>query len=129
MSEKEDYVTLKIPHELAEAIDRIIGKMGFRTRAEFVKEAIRQLLKEYKPDLEHFNLDENGVKILDRNIGRTGWVVDIHFKPDVIYCEYCLSDKCKHVKFALTIPQVRNIIKKKGWIKLLEKYDSLITQE
>jgi len=40
------YITIRIPKELGEQIDRIIreGKAGYKTRAEFVKEAIRQHL-------------------------------------------------------------------------------------
>jgi len=45
---KMGYVTLKIPEELIKAIDEIvIGKYGYRSRAEFVKEAIRDKLKEF----------------------------------------------------------------------------------
>ena len=40
----EDYVTLKIPRELAELIDKLIeeSRLGYRSRAEFTKEAIRE---------------------------------------------------------------------------------------
>lgn len=42
----DEYVTVKIPIELAYQIDKLIkeGKAGYKTRAEFVKEAIRQRL-------------------------------------------------------------------------------------
>jgi len=44
---KTEYIILKIPSELADEINDIIGKHGFRSRAEFAKEAIRTLLREY----------------------------------------------------------------------------------
>ena len=44
---KVEYTILKIPTELAEEINDIIGKHGYRSRAEFAKEAIRTLLREY----------------------------------------------------------------------------------
>jgi len=44
---KVEYTILKIPVELAEEINDIIGKHGYRSRAEFAKEAIRTLLREY----------------------------------------------------------------------------------
>jgi Arc/MetJ-type ribon-helix-helix transcriptional regulator len=51
--------------------------MGYKSRAEFIKEAIREKLKtilreilEQLP-LEHFNLSENGVRILDRSLANT----------------------------------------------------------
>lgn len=48
------YVTLKIPRNLIEKIDMLVGDYGFTSRAEFVKEAIRKLLREYKeaPDVD-----------------------------------------------------------------------------
>jgi len=62
--------------------------------------------------MEHFNLSENGVKILDRSIP---WVVDVYFTPDKVWCDYCKSEKCRHVEFALNLKDVQNILKKKGW--------------
>jgi len=43
----KDYVTLKIPKELAIEIDDLVGKHGFTSRAEIAKEAIRRLLQQY----------------------------------------------------------------------------------
>ena len=42
-----EYVFVKIPKSLLEEVDRIIGKHGYRSRTEFVKDAIRSLLREY----------------------------------------------------------------------------------
>jgi metal-responsive CopG/Arc/MetJ family transcriptional regulator len=41
------YSVIKIPDELAEEIDKIVGKHGYRSRTEFVKDAVRTLLREY----------------------------------------------------------------------------------
>lgn len=43
MKSRDDYVTVRIPRQLADEIDEVIrsGKLGYRTRAEMVKEAIR----------------------------------------------------------------------------------------
>lgn len=40
------YVNVKIPVELAEEVDKITGKklLGYRSRAEFVAEAVRDKL-------------------------------------------------------------------------------------
>jgi DNA-directed RNA polymerase subunit RPC12/RpoP len=65
--------------------------------------------------MEHFNVDENGCKILDRSIGKSGWIVDVHFTPHRAYCSYHHSSKCNHVLFALSLPEVQEIIKAKGW--------------
>jgi metal-responsive CopG/Arc/MetJ family transcriptional regulator len=47
-----DYPSISIPKELTNEIDRIIksGKHGYKTRAEFVKDALRQYLKYYDKD-------------------------------------------------------------------------------
>ena len=103
-----DHITIKLPKELVEEMDRLIGVKGFRSRGEIAKEAIRQLLSQYKesltppqlPPLEHFNISENGVRILDRTLANgysRGRIVDVYFKPDRIICEYCGTDNCRHI--------------------------------
>jgi metal-responsive CopG/Arc/MetJ family transcriptional regulator len=44
----EDYVTLKIPRALADEIDQMIESktLGYRSRAEFVSEAIRRRIEQ-----------------------------------------------------------------------------------
>ncbi|MEM2364262.1 MAG: ribbon-helix-helix domain-containing protein [Candidatus Bathyarchaeia archaeon] len=48
---KRTYLTVSIPRELIEEIDRAIsvGKYGYDSRAEFIKDAIRRRLEELKP--------------------------------------------------------------------------------
>jgi metal-responsive CopG/Arc/MetJ family transcriptional regulator len=43
MKGQDDYVTIRIPRELADEIDKIVkhGTLGYRTRAELVNDAIR----------------------------------------------------------------------------------------
>jgi metal-responsive CopG/Arc/MetJ family transcriptional regulator len=41
------YSLIKIPRELADEIDKIVGKHGYRSRTEFIKDAVRALLREY----------------------------------------------------------------------------------
>lgn len=67
--------------------------------------------------MEHFNLGEDGVRVLDPNVNRKGtkWICDVHFKEGKVWCEYCESEDCRHVKFALNLPEVQKILKKKGW--------------
>lgn len=42
------YKNIALPNDLVERIDSVIkkSKMGYKTRGEFVKEAVRSLLKE-----------------------------------------------------------------------------------
>jgi metal-responsive CopG/Arc/MetJ family transcriptional regulator len=41
------YVTIKLPKHLVDEIDNFVGRYGFVSRTEVVKEAIRKLLQEY----------------------------------------------------------------------------------
>jgi Arc/MetJ-type ribon-helix-helix transcriptional regulator len=120
LAEKTEYGFVKVPEDLIQEVDKVVGKHGYRSRAEFVKEAIRRLLTSYevpikpelKPPLEHFNLNENGVQIVDRQLNR---IIQVYFKPDEVFCEHDETDDCRHVEFALELPDVQNILRKKGW--------------
>jgi len=72
-----------------------------------------------KASMEHFNLDANGVKILDRSLATrnspSGRIIDVTFKPESVQCNFCQSNDCAHVKFALSLPAVNELLKKKGW--------------
>ena len=43
----EEYSTVRIPKELADQADRLIGKHGYTSRAEIVKDALRDLFQKY----------------------------------------------------------------------------------
>jgi hypothetical protein len=124
----DDYTTVRLPKELLDEIDNIIkrGIRGYKSRAEFIKEAIRKRFEELQltqpmldlPPLEHFNIDEQGVRILDRTLitqSSNGRIIDVYFKPNMVWCDYCQSDNCRHTKFALDLPQVREILDKNAW--------------
>ncbi|MCL6579133.1 MAG: ribbon-helix-helix domain-containing protein [Candidatus Bathyarchaeota archaeon] len=125
---EDEYTTVRLPKELMEVIDNIIksGVGSYKSRAEFIKEALRRRFEELKilaptpelPQLEHFNISEHGVRILDRSLANgtsKGRIIDVYFKPNKVLCEYCGSDNCRHVEFALNIPKVRKILIGKGW--------------
>jgi len=124
----DDYTTVRLPKELMEEIDQLIkrGIRGYKSRSEFIKEAIRKRFEELQavqplpklPPLEHFNVNEEGVRILDRTLATktsSGRIIDVYFKPDLVWCDYCQSSSCQHTKFALKLPAVQEILNKKGW--------------
>lgn len=43
-----DYINIKIPKDLGNEIDKMIQKRGYASRAEFVKEAVRKHIDEFK---------------------------------------------------------------------------------
>ena len=127
-SSSDEYTTVRLPKEIMDEIDQIIkrGIRGYKSRAEFIKEAIRKRFEELNtsqpmpklPSLEHFNVSEEGVRILDRTLASktsTGRIIDVYFKPDTVWCDYCQSSNCQHTKFALDLPAVQEILNKKGW--------------
>jgi hypothetical protein len=67
-------------------------------------------------DMEYFNLDEKGVKILDEGLptknNPNGIIIDVLFKDGKARCENCHSHKCKHAKYSLSLPTVQRILKK-----------------
>lgn len=69
--------------------------------------------------LSHFNLDAEGVRILDKSLrsknSPNGRIVDIYFKDKKVWCEYHDSFDCNHIEYALSIPMVQALLKKKGW--------------
>jgi hypothetical protein len=55
---------------------------------------------------------------LDRSLANEhsrGRIIDVYFRPENAWCEYCESTDCRHVKFALSLPEVRKILREKGW--------------
>jgi len=90
--------------------------LGLENDTEVVRSLINWYWRDHEnellPKLEQFNMDENGVKILDRELGM---ITQIYFHPDKIFCEYCEVNNCKHVKKALSLPKVQEILQKKGW--------------
>ena len=126
LTSTDEYTTVRLPKELMEEVDKILkrGVMGYKSRAEFIKEAMREKLKTLPREvleqlpLEHFNICDEGVRVLDRSLANEhsrGRIIDVYFRPENAWCEYCELTDCRHVKFALSLPEVRKILREKGW--------------
>lgn len=114
-----EYTTIKLPNDIVMDIDNLVGKHGYKSRADVVKDALRDLLNHYQtkeiPRFEHFNIGPEGVRITDRKIGR---IADIYFKPEGIFCDLDKTNNCEHIVFALTVPEIQEVIYKhikEGW--------------
>ncbi len=122
----EKYRAANLQQELANTIEEYIKthpEMGYLDMDDFVRDAVRDKFdrlnnvqsKPTLPMLEHFNLNETGVKILDRSLAEgtsNGRVVDVLFKPDKVWCDYCQEEDCIHVKFALSLPEAQQILRR-----------------
>lgn len=121
---RKEYTGISLKEEFAASIEKIIEEhpeLGYRSIAQFVEDAARRHLEnlraqeKIKPRFEQINSDENGVKILDRELRK---VIDIYFKPSGLKCSFHLSDDCEHVEFALKQRDVQDFIRmhrKDGW--------------
>ena len=126
------YRGITLQRELVNKIEEYIKahpEMGYKSLADFITDAVREKCEQLKiltptpelPQLEHFNISENGVRILDRSLANgysRGRIIDVYFRPEGAWCEHCQTNNCKHILFALTIPKIREIIWKKreeGW--------------
>ena len=119
------YTTITISQDFLNKITRLIDKLNeeagyrrYRSVSHFVEETIVQFHARQLVPLEHFNLSDEGVRVLDRTLGNKrsrGRIIDVFFKDAKVWCDHCESADCKHVKFALSLPEVQKIIRKKGW--------------
>jgi hypothetical protein len=118
-----EYAKVSLKRELMDRVEQFIQdypERGFRSLAQFVEDAVREKAEQLNiyaltPRFRHFNLDEQGVKIQDREIQQT---IDINFTPNGIHCTYCHEGDCRHVKFALTVTPIQEVVRKKkaeGW--------------
>ena len=96
----DKYRGVSLQRELINLIEEYIKthpEMGYKSLADFVTDAVREKCSELKilvatselPQLEHFNISENGVRILDRSLGNgvsKGRIIDVYFKPDKVLC-------------------------------------------
>ena len=138
----DKYRGISLHKELVGAIETYIKahpEMGYKSLADFATDAIREkceklgifVPKPELPVLEHFNLGESGVRILDRSLATkstSGKIIDIYFKPEGIWCSHCQADSCRHIDFALTVPTIEEVVDKKrreGWKLPATAHESL----
>ncbi len=116
--EKELRIYLRDDGEIAKRFSLIKEHVGLKNDTEVLRSIINSYWREHeeelKPRLEHFNFNEQGVMVLDRDLNS---IIQVHFEPDKLWCEHCGSE-CRHIDFALSIPEVEEMLRKKGW-KLL----------
>jgi len=124
-----NYRGISLQRDLVDMIENYIkvhSEMGYKSLADFATDAIREKCEKLGvfnpqmigPPLEHFNISERGVRVLDRTLGNgtaRGRIIDVYFTPETVLCEYCDSSSCRHVQFALNIPAVQKIVQEKGW--------------
>ena len=119
---KKEQVLLKLDDEIKPKFDALRSYYGARANADLVRvlindkyNQIKTSLKVSLPRFEILNVDENGTKIIDRQIHV---VAQVYLKPEGIRCGLCGKEKCEHTDFALAQPDIQDIIRKRrrnGW--------------
>jgi hypothetical protein len=100
-------VYLRIEGETAERFLRIKDYLGLKKDTEVLRALINFYWREKKdefefsrkpleaqPLLEHFNVCEDGVIVLDRSLANSvskGRIIDVRLRPEGAWCEYCGS--------------------------------------
>jgi len=117
------YRGISLQRELVDEIEQYIKdhpEAGYKSLADFVTEAVRKRCEELqilgpKPIvhsvLEHFNVYEDHVTIIDRKRER---LVDVYFRNNFVYCQLCGERNCEHVRYAIQIPKVQRTLEEKG---------------
>ena len=125
---------ISLQRELVDRIEEYINnhpERGYKSLADFITEAIRKRCEELKilvptppelPTLEHFNVNQDHVTIIDH---RQRMFADVYFRNNNVYCELCKEENCEHVDYALNLPKVQKTLREKGWVieggKIIQK--------
>lgn len=113
--EEELKIYVRLNRKETSRFVQIKSFLGLRNDTEVLRAIVNDYWREHKEEfpaiLEHFNLNEDGVLVKDEN---AGFIFQVSFKPQGIKCE-CGVTKCKHTEFALAMPKVQEILRKKGW--------------
>jgi hypothetical protein len=117
------YRGVSLQRELVDKIEEYVKnhpETGYNSLADFVTDAVRKRCEELKilvptppklPTLEHFNVNEDHVTIIDHKMKR---IPNVFFRNNHVFCDVCEEQTCEHVKYALTLSKVRKALEKKG---------------
>jgi hypothetical protein len=125
MSNKTDdtvRLNIQLKGEMADCFIRIKRFLGLENDTEAIRTLIRWYYNLNQKELIgppksmwHMNLNNQGVLIWDPDIRQA---VQILFSPKGMRCAVDGEDGCKHILFALTKPDIQQVIrarKKEGW--------------
>lgn len=74
-----------------------------------------KLVVEPLPRFQHYNISphDDVVRVIDNFEDK---IAEVYMRSDgVVYCELCESTDCKHIEYALELPETQERIKKMGW--------------
>ncbi|HKZ93957.1 MAG TPA: hypothetical protein VJ249_05185 [Candidatus Bathyarchaeia archaeon] len=107
------YRSISLQRELVDKIEDCVKnhpETGYNSLADFVTNAVRKRCEELQiltpnppqlPTLEHFNINQDHVTVIDR---ARKIFADVYFRNSRVLCEACESENCEHVEYALGLP-------------------------
>jgi len=116
---------VSLQRELVDKIEDYIQnhpERGYKSIADFVTDAVRIRCEELKilvsippelPELEHFNVYEDHVTVIDHKNRR---IANVYFRNDTVFCDVCETKNCRHIEYVLKLPKVVRILSQKGWV-------------
>ena len=120
---REGWKSIAIREEMKNRIDDLIEErpdLGYASTAQFVADAVRQLMEKVQPRLEHFNTYENRVTLQDNLLDKLVNIIVIPRKNKsqfYFYCEECESTNCVHTRYVVEDIPHKTIqpLQQKGW--------------
>jgi hypothetical protein len=113
---------VNVPAAMTDLIEQylqtdIAKQRGLKNKSDVATEGIKILLERdgmytRRPRFQHLNMYEDHVKVIDNDLGR---IASVYFRRRKIFCDLCETDECIHADFALSIPDVVNILREKGF--------------
>ena len=116
---REGWISISIPEEMINEIKKMIEQnphLGYTTISAYVTAALKRLFMEHSTLVPRFlsaKIQEEQIILLDNKIGQD---VAVSFETGgVAHCKYCDAADCEHIHYALTLQEVQEFLKRKGW--------------
>lgn len=88
---------------------------GVSSVSKFVELAMREKLERMDMHrFEHVSTLDDSIRILDSSLTPMGTIVTVSFKDESAWCSYCDETQCVHVQYAWSIPEIRDVLEKRG---------------
>lgn len=87
----------RLPHSLVKSLDYVARRRGLR-RNRLVASILADYVGEYLGNrFELFSVLRDRINILDKFLGE---IVSVRLRYGELYCEYCRSYSCGHIRYA-----------------------------
>ncbi|MBM3232513.1 hypothetical protein FJZ21_04030 [Candidatus Pacearchaeota archaeon] len=114
----EEWEQVRIPKGLLNNIKDFLEsnqakELGYTSASQVAVDAIRELLIQHNPQMRHFNIQDNIIRVVDIKIDNN-LLIEIFHKNNLLRCSYCEKVDCEHIKFLWEDPNLVKEFKKLG---------------